>query len=166
MNLVLVSWFSCLSSKHVRHPCPGNCSHWCSDGLGWTSLMLPWLSWTWLFWLRRFPTAYRGGTAYASVFCAGFLVLMAVIKTCETSIPKQLLSLMLWWLGLDVSHASMAIMTLVFYGLHLASPGKQTRPPLFCSIWYFSSATNDRYQNILNHDQVWGHIPFFLPMMQ
>ena len=36
---------------------------------------------------------YRGGTAYASIcLCADFLVLMAVIKTCEMSIPKQLLS--------------------------------------------------------------------------
>jgi hypothetical protein len=70
------------------------------------------------------------------------------------------LSLMLWWLGLDVSHASIAIMILVFYCLHLASLGKQTRPPLFCSICYFSSATSDRYQNVLNHDIVWGHILF------
>jgi len=36
---------------------------------------------------------YRGGIAYASIcLCASFLVLMAIIKTCETSIPKQLLS--------------------------------------------------------------------------
>ena len=79
---------------------------------------------------------YRGGTAYASIcLCAGFLVLMAVIKTCETFIPKQLLSYRCSdGFGLDVSHASMAVMTLVFYCLHLASPGKQTRPPLFCSI--------------------------------
>ena len=36
---------------------------------------------------------YRGGTAYVCIsLCAGFLVLVSVIKTYETSIPKQLLS--------------------------------------------------------------------------
>ena len=82
---------------------------------------------------------YRGGTAYAYIsLCAGFLVLMAVIKTCETFIPKQLLSYRCSdGFGLDVSHASMAVMTLVFYCLHLASLGKQTRPNLFGFICYF-----------------------------
>ena len=79
---------------------------------------------------------YRDGTAYAYIcLCANFLVLMAVIKTCETFIPKQLLSYRCSdGFGLDVSHASMAVMTLVFYCLHLASPDKQIRYPLFCSI--------------------------------
>jgi hypothetical protein len=33
--------------KTCKTSIPSNCSHWCSDGLGWTSLMLPWLSWSW-----------------------------------------------------------------------------------------------------------------------
>jgi hypothetical protein len=61
---------------------------------------------------------------------------------------------MLWWLGMDVSHASMAVMILVLYCLHLASPGKQTCPNLFCSICYFHSATSDCYEKVLNHDLV------------
>jgi len=83
---MLVSWFSWLSSKHVRRPYPSNCS-----------IIDPLMAWV----------------GHLSCF--------------------------------HVCHD---------LGFHLASPGKQTRPPLFCSICYFNSATNDYNEKVLNHDFV------------
>ena len=108
LHMIWWMWFSWLSLNREIHPYPCNNSFY--------SLLMArvgCVSW--------FHGCYELG--------AGFLVLMPVIKTCETCIAKQLLSLMLWWLGLDVSHASMDVMNLVFYCLHLASPSKQTCPP-------------------------------------
>ena len=106
---------------------------------------------------------YRGGTTYAYIYlCAGFLVLMAVIKTCETSIPKQLLSHRcsdgLGWTSLMLPWLSWTWFSTVYIWLLQANKHALL---LFCSIWYFSSATSDHYQNVLNHDQVWGHILLF-----
>jgi len=56
-------------------------SHWCSDGLGWTSLMLPWMSWTWFstvyIWLLH---ANKHALLYFVLFDTSVVPPVAVIR--------------------------------------------------------------------------------------
>jgi hypothetical protein len=100
--MISCMWFSWLLLNREIHPCPSNnsfysllmarvgCVSWFygCHALGYFDfdgfLLLKADDDTRLF--------YRGGTAYAYISLrAGFLVLMAIIKICDTTIPKQLL---------------------------------------------------------------------------
>jgi hypothetical protein len=99
-------WFSWLSLNHEIHPYPSNSSFYSllMARVGCVSRFhgyheLGYFDYDGFLLLKADDDTrlfYRGGTAYAYIsLFDGFLVLMAVIKICKTSIPKQLLSLML-----------------------------------------------------------------------
>jgi hypothetical protein len=106
-----------------------------ADGSGWTCLMIPWLLWTW-FWFLGSHGCHQN---------------MWDVHTQATAFTD---ALMAWVRRLSCFHGCHDL------SFHLSSLGKQTHPPLFCSICYFISATSDCYEKVWNHDIVWGHILF------